>query len=170
MGRNPLPSRWLEVAWGWLGMASPGSAGGCPPAPPQTRTSAIHAYGSSESWFRCIDRVNHPGFGKVKELQQLVHPLPGHPFGIAPARQPFPPDLNHFPTKPLQGFKVARDAVIPKVTFELTTQLLHLLPQRFVPVFATPLTDRFETAREPFAHGLAPDQPIVPSGSCPSNG
>jgi hypothetical protein len=35
-----------------LHFALPGRTGGCPPEPPQNRTSAISAYGSSGLWFR----------------------------------------------------------------------------------------------------------------------
>jgi len=103
--------------------------------------------------------MHPPGFGKVKECQQSVHPLPGRPLGVAPARQPLPPDLDHFPAIPPQGPQVARQAVIPKVAFEFEAQLLHLLPQRIMQVFPTSLADPFETAPQPLPRGLPPNHP-----------
>src|SRR4029077_2001268 len=117
----------------------PGSDAGYPTAPPQTPASTINAQGSSGYGFATIDRVNYPGFGKVKEIQQLVHPLPGHALRVSPARQPLPPNHNYSPSKPPQRGTVASDAVIPKVSFEFAAQLLHLLAHRFVQVFSTPL-------------------------------
>ena len=114
--------------------SSPGSAGGYPPAPPQTRTSRFPRIRFLGSRLRCVDGVYDSRLGQVEEGQQPVHPVPGHPFWVAPARQPAPPYPNHFLPIPLQGCGVARDAEIPKVAFELPSQSLHLHPQRLVQV------------------------------------
>ena len=75
-----------------------------------------------------LDEAQRQRFGQVEQVQQTVHPLPRHPLGVAPSSQPFPPYSYHFPPIPRQGFVVARDAEIPKVTFEFPTQGFHLHP------------------------------------------
>ena len=58
--------------------APPGRTGGCPPEPPQNRTSAINAYGSSGLWFRYANLwtpVAHPLADELHEPRQLRYPL-----------------------------------------------------------------------------------------------
>ncbi len=83
-------------------LSIPGRAGGCPPTPPQTRTSRFPAYGSSEAWFR-KDRVNHFGWWEIPEVQQTLHPLPRHAAVVAvPPVQPISPLPYDVPAKGFQ--------------------------------------------------------------------
>ena len=70
------------------------------PTDPYERISRIRFL---ESRFRCVDRVNDPGFGQVKELQQPVHALPRHALGVASPRQPLPPDPESLPVDTVPG-------------------------------------------------------------------
>src|SRR5881628_4021681 len=80
----------------------PGRAGGCPPTPPQTRTSSLPAYGSSETWIR-KDRVHNFSRWKIPEGQQTLHPFPRHAAVVAVSPvQPIPPLPDNLPTKRLQ--------------------------------------------------------------------
>ena len=78
-------SGWRSLHELWTGslqsLCSPGSAGGCPPAPPQTRTSGCPAYGSSSDgyarpsarWSLCV--YGHSGLSLPWPVTRL-HPIP----------------------------------------------------------------------------------------------
>jgi hypothetical protein len=71
----------------------PGRAAGYPTAPPQTRTSAINASGSSDSRFCYVDGVDHPDRGEWIATQEVLESHPRHGGTPGPATEPLLPDF-----------------------------------------------------------------------------
>src|SRR5688500_888155 len=110
-------------------MTLPGRAAGCPAAPPQTRTSPIKAYGSSEERFCSSDMMNDPRFGQRVDLpDECLEAFPRHaiPLPAAPV-QPPPQALGCSFIELSQAPEVTRDAVIGIVPLKLAAQPSHQL-------------------------------------------
>jgi hypothetical protein len=89
--------------------------------------------------------------------KEFCGPLPRQAVPASTAIEPLAPEAPGTPIEPKQTAVVRRSPVILVVASELGVEDLLLLVHRIVPVFLTPLGNRFQAPTEPFAH---PDPPL----------
>src|SRR5919106_4695616 len=132
------------------------------PAPPQTRTCAIYASGSSGTrasarlWCRTIaalqvnsDVVHDPGCGQRQHGAELGERLPTNRSRPPTPAQPIPPRALDAPIERFQLPIVPTNTVVLVVPAELLAQRSVLRPNRVVPMRAAPLPHRPHRAPQP---------------------